>query len=128
GSIKDYETNQDRFKETDFVIFNEEFKNTSLYEIYNTISGIGRFRIMNMNGPSCYTIHRDKTKRYHYVIETNSNCMFLFPGLKQQFYIPKDENLYLVDTRYRHTFVNGSRERRIHLVMDDISSLLEKSR
>jgi hypothetical protein len=127
GSRRDYGTPTDKFKETDFTIFNEAYRNTSLYEMYQAIPGIGRFRIMVMEGPGCYTIHRDQTKRYHYVIETNPDCIFLFPSLKQQYHIPADGNLYLVDTRYKHTFVNGSRKRRIHLVLDDIAPLLNKS-
>lgn len=123
GSIRDHDTGEFRFKESDFTIFNEEFKNTSLYEMYKNVPNIGRFRIMTMNGPSCYTIHTDLTKRYHYVIETNPRCIFLFPGIKQQIHLPCDHHLYLVDTRFEHTFVNGSSDKRIHLVMDDISKI-----
>jgi len=123
GSIKDPDTGKFKFAETDFVVFNEEFKGTALYEMYQSLENIGRFRIMTMMGPVCYTIHNDLTRRYHYVIETNPDCIFLFPGLRQQFHIPCDQHLYLVDTRFRHTFVNGSRQRRIHLVLDDLSTL-----
>lgn len=126
GSIMDYDTKVLKFKETDFTEFNEDFKNTYLYEIYKSVPNVGRFRIMVMNGPSCYTIHRDLSKRYHYVIETNPNCLFLFPGVNKMYHIPMDGNLYLTDTRYRHTFVNGSRGRRIHLVLDDLSTLEQK--
>ena len=122
GSILD-ETGSMRFKETDFVNFNDAYKDTSLYEMYTAIPNLGRFRIMIMDGPKCYTIHRDLTKRYHYVLETNANCIFLFPGLKLQFHLPADGILYKVDTTNKHTFVNGSKERRIHLVIDDISTL-----
>lgn len=124
GSIMDRETKIKKFEETDFTIFNDEFKNTSLFEMYKSIPNIGRFRIMVMDGPKCYTIHRDLTKRYHFVLETNMDCLFLFPKLKQQYHIPADGSLYLVDTRYKHTFVNGSWDRRIHLVLDDIGPLL----
>jgi hypothetical protein len=37
-----------------------------------------------------------------------------------------DGNLYIAETRYRHTFVNGSRGRRIHLVLDDLNTLVQK--
>ena len=123
GSIFDFENKCFKFKETDFSIFNEKYRNTYLFEVYKSIPNLGRFRIMTMDGPKCYTLHKDLSKRYHYVIETNLNCLFLFPDQNQMFHIPCDKNLYLVDTRYRHTFVNGSRSRRIHLVMDDLSSL-----
>ena len=123
GSIFDYDSRDYKFKETDFTIFNGRYKDTYLYEMYQSVPNVGRFRIMTMDGPKCYTLHRDLSKRYHFVIETNQNCLFLFPGVKQMFHLPCDKNLYLVDTRYKHTFVNGSRERRIHIVMDDLSTL-----
>ena len=123
GSLYNYDTREFRNKETDFTQFNEKYKNTYLYEVYKNLPNIGRVRIMTMNGPSCYTIHRDLTKRYHYAIETNKDCLFLFPSKEQQFHIPCDRNMYLVDTRNKHTFVNGSRKRRIHLVLDDLTDL-----
>lgn len=125
GSIIDYHSGEQRFSETDFTVFNEAYRDTYLYEIYQQIPSIGRFRIMTMDGPKCYTLHRDCSKRYHYVIDTNPDCLFIFPGVNQMFHIPKDHNLYLVDTRHRHTFVNGSRKRRIHVVMDDLSTLID---
>ena len=128
GSIFNYEDRTYKFSEKDFSIFNEAYKNTYLYEIYKQIPNLGRFRIMSMDGPKCYTIHRDLSMRYHYVITTNANCLFLFPGVKSQFYIPADGNLYLLDTRYKHTFVNGSKEKRIHLVMDDLSTLVNAAK
>jgi hypothetical protein len=126
GSIKDYETGKFKFKETDFVNFNERYKHTYLYEMYKSLPNLGRCRIMTMYGPKCYTFHRDMSKRYHYVIETNLNCLFLFPQRNAQYHIPADKTLYIVDTRYRHSFINGSRERRIHLVFDDLSTLQQR--
>ena len=123
GSILNRETNTFKFKETDFTEFNEAYKNTYLYEIYKQLPNIGRFRIMTMFGPSCYTIHNDMTRRYHFVLETNIDCLFLFPRKKLQFHIPADGNLYLLDTRFKHTFLNGSRDRRVHLVLDDLSTI-----
>jgi len=124
GSIFDYDLDEFKFEERDFTLFNDIFKSTALYEMYQTIPNIGRFRIMTMDGPKCYTIHGDLSMRYHYVIETNPDCIFLFPQNESFYHIPCDQNLYLVDTRKKHTFINGSRSRRIHLVMDDLSTLL----
>jgi hypothetical protein len=123
GSILDPITNKMRFEETDFTEFNERFKNTYIYEMYKALPNIGRVRIMIMDGPKCYSIHRDITTRFHYAIETNRDCFFLFPELGTQESVPRDGNLYLVDTRYRHTFINGSKKRRIHLVFDDLTGL-----
>ncbi len=123
GSIIDKVTGQRRFSETDFTEFNDKYKSTSLYEMYKAIPNIGRFRIMTMLGPKCYTLHKDLTMRYHFVIETNPDCLFLFPDQKEYIHVPADGNLYLLNTKKRHTFLNGSTQRRIHLVLDDITPL-----
>lgn len=125
GSILNRDTMEFKFNETDFTVFNERFKGTALHEMYQAIPNVGRFRIMTMDGPKCYTIHKDLSGRYHYVIETNKHCLFLFPKLNRMYNIPCDQNLYFLDTRHNHTFVNGSRERRIHLVLDDLNSLIK---
>lgn len=124
GSIYDYQHGYFKFRETDFTQFNEAYKSTYLYEMWKQMKNIGRFRIMNLNGPKCYSIHKDLSMRYHFVIETNPNCLFLFPDQKEMFHIPADQNLYLLDTRLNHTFVNGSKQRRIHIVIDDLESLV----
>ena len=123
GSILDRQTRTIKFKETDFTEFNDAYKGSYLHEVYQMLPNIGRFRIMAMSGPMCYTFHRDFTRRYHIAVETNINCLFLFPQLSQQFHLPADSNMYLVDTRQQHTFVNGSRSRRVHLVLDDLSTI-----
>jgi hypothetical protein len=125
GSIFDYESKTYRFKETDFTEFNEAYKSTYLYEMWKQMKNIGRFRIMNLNGPKCYSIHQDLSMRYHFVIETNPNCLFLFPDQKEMLHIPRDGALYILDTRLSHTFVNGSKKRRIHIVVDDLASLIQ---
>ena len=126
GSNYDFESKSYRFDERDFTEFNVEFRSTYLYEIHKQVPNIGRFRIMSMPGPSCYSIHRDQSKRYHIAVETNKNCLFLFPGLNTNFFIPADGNMYSLDTRQKHTFLNGSKTHRVHLVLDDISTLLNK--
>lgn len=123
GSIYDHNTDTYISDERDFTIFNEEFKSTSLYEMYQSIPSISRFRIMTMDGPVCYTFHKDLSMRYHYVIKTNPNNLFLFPDHKLFYHIPCDQRLYIVDTREKHSFINGGRIRRIHLVLNDLSSL-----
>jgi len=106
--------------DTDFDIFNKSFAGTSLQLMYETLSTkfkLCRFRIMIMGGPMAYYAHSDPTRRLHYVIETNKDCIFLFPEVKEQFHIPADGNVYMVDTRLRHTFVNASNKTRIHLLL-----------
>lgn len=106
-----------------YSIFNDRFKNTYLHEVWKTLPNVTRFRILVMDGPSCYTIHTDGMARYHLAVETDPKCLFLFPDHERVFHIPADGNVYLAETREKHTFVNGSRSRRIHLVLDDITSM-----
>ena len=109
-----------RKADTEVDMFKEEFYGTYLHFIYKTLSTkfqLCRFRIMIMNGPMVYYAHSDTSRRLHYVVETNSDCVFLFPEIGEQFHIPADGNVYLVDTRLRHTFVNASRLPRIHLLL-----------
>lgn len=110
--------------ETSFTEFNKVFSGGYLEKIYKSIPNIGRMRIMIMDGPKCYTVHKDFTKRYHIAVNTNKKCFFVFPDHNELLHIPSDGNLYLVDTINTHTFINGSRDRRIHIVMDDISTYL----
>jgi hypothetical protein len=123
GSLYDYDTNTTKFSESDFPIFNEAFRNTTLHDLYNSLPNIGRFRIMVMNGPRCYSFHRDVSQRYHVAIETNPDCLFIFPSFSAQFFIPADGMVYKMDTRKKHTFVNGSRLRRIHLVFNELETV-----
>jgi len=122
GSLYDYNAQNFIARESDFTVFNEALKNTYLHEIYNEIGNIGRMRIMVMDGPSSYTVHRDLTTRYHLVLKSNPQCFFVFPDDNELVHVPHDNNIYEVDTKRYHTFVNGSREQRIHLVMDNLNS------
>lgn len=122
GTLFDYNAGKFVAKESDFTVFNNRYTGTYLHEIYNQLGCIGRMRIMVMEGPKAYTVHRDVTTRFHMALTTNENCFFVFPRLKQQLHVPADGNIYELDTKEYHTFLNGSRETRIHLVMDNLSS------
>ena len=122
GSLYNYESGEFDSKESDFTEFNSEFKGSYLHEIYETIGNIGRMRIMVMQGPGAYTIHRDVTTRYHLVLKTNPQCFFVFPDQNEQVHVPCDGSIYELDTKKYHTFLNGSGETRIHLVMDNLLS------
>ena len=120
GSIFDFEKGEFRNSEHDFVNFNEDLRGSYLHDIYESLPQIGRFRIMVMDGPDCYFIHKDTTSRYHIAINTNEKCFFLFPEENKMIHVPNNGNVYLVDATKRHTFINGSKERRIHLVLDSL--------
>ena len=97
-----------------YTQLNPLFKDTIFEELvkkYNLV----RTRLMWAETRSCYSIHKDKTKRVHIPLITNPHCMFLFPEHKDLIFL-KEGSVYLVDTTNTHTFCNFSNERRLHLV------------
>ena len=73
-----------------------------------------RTRIMRMSRKSCYSYHCDPTKRIHIPLITNKNCFMVIED--EVFRYPANGNYYIVDTTKMHTFVNASKEERIHIV------------
>jgi hypothetical protein len=71
-------------------------------------------RVMILNGKTCYTYHKDFTKRVHIPIETNDNNFFVMND--EVFRLPADGSVYEVDTTNLHTFVNASTSTRTHIV------------
>ena len=73
-----------------------------------------RSRLMKMQPKTCYTYHWDPTKRMHKPLITNEDNFFIIEDELSRY--PADGSYYLVDTTKKHTFVNASRENRIHIV------------
>ena len=76
-----------------------------------------RTRIMLARPKSAYSIHRDYSPRLHLPLITNKQCYFVFKDPAEFVHMPADGQTYWVDTRQEHTFMNGSLENRLHLVM-----------
>jgi len=78
-----------------------------------------RTRVMRLRSKTCYSYHRDWTKRFHIPLITNDKCMFIIDD--QIYRYPADGSWYLIDTTLRHTAINASWEDRIHIVgcLDD---------
>jgi hypothetical protein len=76
-----------------------------------------RARIMMSRSKSCYSIHKDYSPRLHLPLVTNTQCKFVFTNPAQLIHMPANGKTYWVDTRNEHTFMNGSHEARLHLVM-----------
>lgn len=76
-----------------------------------------RTRIMLSRPKSCYSIHKDYSPRLHLPLITNKQCNFLLTDPLQLFHLPSDGKTTWVDTTKQHTFMNGSTEQRLHLVM-----------
>ncbi len=64
-----------------------------------------RTRVMILKPRTCYTYHKDTTKRIHIPLVTNDKCFFII-----------NSQDYVVDTTQMHTALNASKEDRIHII------------
>ena len=67
-----------------------------------------------MRKKTCYSYHKDQTKRLHIPIVTNDKCFFVIND--EVVRTPKEGHPYVLDTTLIHTAVNASFEDRIHLI------------
>lgn len=105
------DTNEKNYK---YII--PSLKGSMIEQFISSMNGF-RSRLMYMKPKSCYSIHPDPTGRIHLALQTNNQAYFLFPEQSKFFQIPEDRTVYYFDTRNKHSFMNGSDQARIHLVM-----------
>jgi len=104
--------------EKSFCHLQPSLKGTAIEEYFNWLGvPVYRARIMLAKEKGCYSIHRDYSPRLHLPLVTNKQCNFLITDPLQMFHLPADGTTTWVDTRLPHTFMNGSTEKRLHLVM-----------
>jgi hypothetical protein len=92
---------------------NPLFKDTIIERLINNYQ-LFRTRLMWVGPKTCYSMHRDKTRRIHIPIITNPGCYFVFAD-----HPPVHINAgfaWGVDTKLWHTFMNCSEQPRLHLV------------
>jgi hypothetical protein len=106
--------------ESDYNVLNEMYEGTIFEDIIQDLDGV-RSRIMTKKMHTTYSVHKDKTPRYHLALITNPNAYFIFPTLNEIMHIPADGFVYEVDTTLPHSFVNCG-EDRTHLVISKRSS------
>ena len=117
--------------EHEYTEYNSEFKGLYLYQIYRALQKrtdgrVGRFRLMWLNPKACYSFHTDisEPERFHLGLETNPYCFFLYKhstGKCETYHVPADGYVYFVDAGKSHTFLNGGRTTRLHLLVTLIS-------
>jgi hypothetical protein len=101
-----------------FTHIQPKFKGTAIADYLEWLAvPVYRTRIMLSRHKSCYSIHRDYSPRLHLPLITNTQCNFVFTKPAKLIHMPADGQTYWVDTRREHTFMNGSVEHRLHLVM-----------
>jgi hypothetical protein len=104
-------------KEFNFNEIHPKLKNT-VFEEYITTSPIKlyRTRIMVLKSNTSYSTHRDPFCRIHIPIVTNKQTAFLFPEDNFMFQMEADGSVYYSNTKRMHTYINWSKEDRIHIV------------
>ena len=108
--------------ESDYNILNTFYKDTIFETIINDLNAV-RSRFMVISKHRTYSIHQDKSPRYHLALETNPHAYFIFPSVDDSttanlYHVPVDGRVYWVDTRMPHTFINAGPVR-THMVMVD---------
>jgi hypothetical protein len=98
-------------KETDFIhpLYDLPYTNQIIKDL-----GMYRTRLMKMKPKTCYTYHRDPTKRIHIPLITNEKCMFIIDDIIYRY--PADGKHYVLDTTKWHTAINASLEERTHII------------
>ena len=98
-------------REEDLVhkLFNIPYVNSIIdeYKLYRT-------KFFLMRPKTCYSYHRDQTKRLHIPIVTNDKCFFVINDRVVR--TPEEGRPYVLDTTQIHTAVNASFMDRIHLI------------
>jgi hypothetical protein len=89
------------YKETPYL--------NSLMKKYNML----RSRILDLPSKSCYTLHSDRFDRVHIPIHTNDSNLFVIDS--NVYRLPVGD-VYLSQTTLPHTYLNGSKETRTHIV------------
>ena len=92
-----------------YALFNMPYLNSFIEKNKMTHS-----RVMKLSPKTCYSYHKDKSKRIHVPITTNSDCWIIVE--KNIHHLPANGSHYIVDTTKMHTAVNASAEDRIHIL------------
>jgi hypothetical protein len=102
-----------RGRELEYNKLNPFFKDTIFEKLIKEYD-LKRTRLMWVYPFACYSMHGDITPRIHIPLITNPECYFVFKnGMIEHLEVGAS---YWVDTRLRHTFINCSIHKRLHLV------------
>jgi len=113
GSIKRAEGRTEK----DFHILNPLYEGTIFEQIITDVDAL-RSRFMVKPKHTCYSIHSDRTGRFHLPITTHEHALFVFyeGHVSTTLHIPANGYVYWTNTTRPHTFLNAGPER-THLVM-----------
>jgi Aspartyl/Asparaginyl beta-hydroxylase len=104
--------------EKQFVHWLPEFNNLYAKDVYDVLRKrwkLGRVRLMEVLPKTCYSWHKDVSKRLHVPIYTDhTRCGLIIEDTVYR--MPADGNAYLADTTLYHTAFNSMDQSRYHLV------------
>ena len=106
-------TDKHRIPERLFNKLNPIFSGTIFESVINEYN-LTRSRFMLLAPWSCYSMHRDKTKRLHIPLITNDQSFIIFKDGPAE-HLPTGW-IYSVDTTKHHTAMNGSNDWRLHFI------------
>jgi hypothetical protein len=93
----------------------EEFKNTPLGNVLESLGPIGQARLLKLSSAESYTAHSDPDDRLHLAIITNPYCYLQDLSNQKMYHIPADGCLWKMDTSKIHVATNFGGRDRIHL-------------
>jgi hypothetical protein len=119
-----------QYPERAYSVINKELQGTYIAEVINEYSKFYRWRLLNLQQGSHYSVHSDnmvpskKNKRIHIPIVTNDQAFFCYyndkpaNGVKTEveFHVLQPGTVYEIDTSRLHSAINYSEETRVHLV------------
>jgi len=93
----------------------EEFKNTPLGNVLESLGNIGEARLLKLSSAESYTAHADPDDRLHLAIITNPYCYLQDLSSQKMHHVPVDGYLWRMDTSRIHVATNFGGRDRIHL-------------
>jgi|TARA_R110000851_G_scaffold49490_1_gene119060 hypothetical protein len=111
GWHKEYFTRGHVFQK-DYILYNEEYHNTLIKGVLTQYQCY-RSRFLTRKSGTCYQWHNDNDYRLHIPIYSDPGNYFAFEkGIERL----EPGYVYMVNTTKKHSFFNGSKTDRIHIV------------
>ena len=110
-------TKKDDLDESKYTEFCSKYSGTYFEEIHRELSKrwiIGRMKLMLLRPETCLSRHRDHKPILDIAIQSNSDAFLVVDG--EQFSVPVDGSVWLIDTTNYHTAYNAGETDRISLI------------
>ena len=102
------------YKSSDWNVVNQLFKGTEFERICDEFQCY-KMRVMRLWPKSMYSVHIDKSPRFHIVLSSNPGCFMMWPDSNTHVHMPRNTAWY-TNTCPRHTACNSGEEYRDHIV------------